>query len=482
MEELTVAILIEDLKMARDISAIFRKVGIVPSIFTDLKEFWERALNSLPSLCLVHVELMSDGQVSLAHHPCVKSAELPVAFLYDAQSSPLLHSTFEVFNLGLINLDFRLSGQIKSLLKRFNYLSKTEMKATNLKILNKKLDHQLNALNKELQDKNKKEFFINQLNNMINSLTELKLESNFYANLASVLDSNSDISTYSFYIPSAGGHKLISPQVSGKKMKTLPSLWLESPNENEIDNIAMELSLQTACDILGGELIQLNIKDKNNNVVLLMYIKTVTEEYFQLFPWIELETYLSAYLSYFENDSKSNRNKMQISFFDFIHLLDDNFYTQEFNANEDLFIVIDFKVLIESTDQLVQSRFFWGQFYREIMLRIEKVLTMKCNISNYGNRFITILVEEENSESCFEVLKKVTQSFPYWKYFEDSDLVLGKELNPIVRFIPTSYEAFKLYLKSNGETYLRANYPSKEGFQVPTPNDKLIQRERSPLL
>jgi len=52
------------------------------------------------------------------------------------------------------------------------------------------------------------------------------------------------------------------------------------------------------------------------------------------------------------------------------------------------------------------------------------------------------LVEARNSDEFFELLKNFAAKFSYWKYFEDSDSVVAKLIQPKTQMIPLSAFAY----------------------------------------
>ena len=73
-----VSICTMDSEVLSEVTAIFKKIGIVPFYYRSLKEFWEESLKSeIPSLVIFDVRLMSDGNLALKSHPLVKSEKLP---------------------------------------------------------------------------------------------------------------------------------------------------------------------------------------------------------------------------------------------------------------------------------------------------------------------------------------------------------------------------------------------------------------------
>ena len=138
-EKPTVALLMDPSPVARKMSRIFRKIGVLPAIYDNLASFWSATLVEIPTLCIVDVRLMVEGKKALYRHPAVKSEEMPLVFYHTLESAPLLSSTHGLFSLGTLccfNGDGHLlEGQIKSVLRRSNHwgLLQSERDETALK-------------------------------------------------------------------------------------------------------------------------------------------------------------------------------------------------------------------------------------------------------------------------------------------------------------------------------------------------------------
>ena len=59
-----------------------------------------------------------------------------------------------------------------------------------------------------------------------------------------------------------------------------------------------------------------------------------------------------------------------------------------------------------------------------------------------GIEHVGLLLEEEQSEFIFEELKTYAKRYPYWRYFEDTEILLAKDVSPEIRMIPLSLEEY----------------------------------------
>ena len=156
LPSLSVALLLSDLNEVKEISTVFKKLGIIPHFYEDLKTFWTGTLDRTPSLCIVDVKKMSEGEFALHDHPLVKAEKLPLVFYYTHNTEPLLVSTFDFFHLGLLKKSEQgaLPGavydtQLRSILKRLNHLIGLEKENHNLKATKQSLSETIEKLELE---------------------------------------------------------------------------------------------------------------------------------------------------------------------------------------------------------------------------------------------------------------------------------------------------------------------------------------------
>ena len=115
-----VALLMEDLQKAQQLTRIFRKIGIIPCIYQELQHFWDAMTESNLNLSVVDIRLAVQGNLAIHQHFVVKSKSLPLVFYYNEEHAPLLHSSYQLFHLGTICASLDLEGQVKAILERLN--------------------------------------------------------------------------------------------------------------------------------------------------------------------------------------------------------------------------------------------------------------------------------------------------------------------------------------------------------------------------
>ena len=298
--KLEVALLISDLADVRAISAVFREAGIIPHFYETLKDLWSETLTRMPSLCVVDVKKMSEGSLSFASHPHVVSESMPVCFFYSDDSKPLVFSTYEIFNYGLIRKSNDYSGQIKSILKRFNKIASGEKEIGGFRQRNEKLERQFESSLQKIENHREKKFYNELLFNFCNEFEHQKSYSDdFFEACENAFSRIDEICEFSYLELSRSGHKLQSPASGCVKMKKIPSLWLGHACMEGVEFFAQNMANQVVLDIMGSDLMCLMIKGAKKNPDKMVFVRVRDEEILNNFNWEFFENYLGGIYSHF---------------------------------------------------------------------------------------------------------------------------------------------------------------------------------------
>ena len=194
--QLSVALLLSDLKEVKEISAVFRKLGIIPHFYEDLKTFWTGTLERIPSLCIVDVKKMSEGDLVLCDHPAVKSEQLPLVFFYSKNTEPLLVSTNEFFHLGLLKKTEDYESSIRAILKRVNHFIFLAHENQKLKVEKLKMIETVDHLNQVVLIEKQTDQYRSMVNSVCMQLEELRGESDFFKAVEKVFQGIDEISEF----------------------------------------------------------------------------------------------------------------------------------------------------------------------------------------------------------------------------------------------------------------------------------------------
>jgi hypothetical protein len=451
--QLSVALLLSDLNDVKEVSSIFRKLGVIPHFYEDLKTFWNGTAERIPSLCIVDVKHMSDGKLALCDHPAIKAEKMPLVFFYTTNTEPLLISTFDIFSLGNLKKSEQLEGQLRSILKRVNHNIRLEKECITLRKDNFSHIEKIDRLALENQTIRQVDRFQSMVKTLCLELEELRGEKDFFKALEKVLQGVAEISEFSMMELSYNGQKLITPISHVQKFRAIPSVWLGQTCLNGIESFAQNMATQVAIDVMGGDLVSLLVKGSARHPEKVIFIKTKNEVFFNQFDWNMFEAYFNGYYISFKNklDRDLVAEKKMISTFEAMSFLDQFLFGADPSENSDLkkikkldyrLIDVDLSAVVELALKKGNSRFFWHKFESEFINRLGIQVRVDFKVFEFGVAHLGFLVESKNLDFFYDELKEFASKFSYWKYFEDSEGALSQFIRPSVKMIPLSAYAY----------------------------------------
>lgn len=453
--QLSVALLLSDLNEVKEISAVFRKLGIIPHFYEDLKTFWSGTLEHIPSLCIVDVKKMSEQDLVLCEHPAVAQEKLPLVFFYSQNTEPLLVSTYDFFHLGLLKKSENYESALKVILKRLNHVMKLENQNH---LFQRDLHSQSEAIEKLKFEKLTMEQ-TDQYQSMVKRIClqfeELRGECDFFKAIEKVFQGVDEISEFAMLELSFNGQKLISPLSHVQKFRAIPSLWLGQACLHGIELFAQNMATQVAVEVMGGDLVSILIKGSGNQARpdKMMFIKSKNELFYNQFDWNMLEAYLNGFYASYKNilDREPSAQKKFTSSFEAMSFLDQFLFGTGVQASVDAktaatqelrLVDLDLTSLIDVVLKKGNNRFFWSKFEKEFINKLEIQSRVDFRVFDYGVNHLAFLVDNNDLDSFFDQLKEFSTKFSFWKYFEESEGILSQIVKPKVAMVPLSAFAY----------------------------------------
>lgn len=446
-----VAILCSDIHRGKELSDIFRKIGVHPYICTSLSQFWGEVIKETPHLAIVDVKMMSEGEYILKEHPKVKAEELALVFTYDSTSGPLLYSTYDILNLGFINTDQSLTGQVKSTLKRFNTFQGWQSRARSAWEQEEKLGGKLSHIIEKTEELKEKQFYQSLLKSLQGRFELEREAEDFQIATARVLSGVKEIKTFTFLELSPSGQKLVSPKFQYDKYVEIPSLWLGKACDKGIEFFAQNMASQICLELMGGELMSLLLRGQKDEPDMMLFLRVESEDFLAKFDWESLERYLSGFYCYFKLKGQTiNKDAYSLgSSWDLFDRLDDmrmgKIPESRIEGGYDRFALvgINFKTLYERALKQQGMRFYWKKFYQDFLNGLENQKEIRAHVFHLDPKHTFLLIDKETLDQNLSQIKNYALRFQYWRYFEDSDIVLGASLKPEVRIVPMSPSAIE---------------------------------------
>jgi hypothetical protein len=461
-QAITVALLMEDIRDAKEASAIFRRAGVLPHLYESLQDFWMGTIDRVPTLCMIDVRLMSSGELTIKNHPHLKNGDMPLAFFYSDASAPLIYSAFDVPNLGIIRREVPMQGQIKGVLERYNRLAAFETRAREAELKLKAREAQMDRVVASTTKLKEKEHYTSLLKSVIGRFELQREQDDFFQAAEVVFGTVQEVSEFACLELSFNGQKLVSPKLFHSKFREVPSLWLGQTCPQGIEFFAQNLASQVCLDLMGGDLMALAVKGKKRHPDRLIFLKVNDQELLEHFDWESLERYLSGLNSYFDskNDAHFENDKNALNSWELFGLLDQVMFGRlpdpddlvKHHVDELALIDLDFTDLVTAAREKRSMRFAWRKFYQDFFTRFEASKKHTFKIACTAPNHVVMIVDAAKADMIFHDIKQYSLRFPLWRYFEDPDAILGRNMKPEIKMVPLATEAYIRHIEGRNLT------------------------------
>tara|TARA_B100001971_G_scaffold215182_1_gene259169 strand:- start:115043 stop:116488 length:1446 start_codon:yes stop_codon:yes gene_type:complete len=436
-EQFQVALLFDSLKEAKPVSDALRDIGVYAHLYTELDEFWVHINTQTPDLALVDVKKMSQGTLLLKNHPKAQSGDLSFAFYYSEETKFLTQSTFQFKHYGFIKKELELRGQVQSILKRFNEVLHAKDEVETLK----ERVQRLQLRSQRLVEDNEIAFNFNhqleKLNQLVDRVGRFSSEKEYISQLITVFSEWDDVSEFGVYTLGQSGQKLVSPKAIRNKYNELPDLWLTRASEKGIDQFSQEMAHEVAFDLFNQNLRVVNIKARSEYPEIMILCQ-FNEDNLHQFNWDLLEERLSfRYMSFLmRTQSEESVTDTRTEVWNVLNYLDDIHFHQTQAKHK--CVEIDLTNLVNVIKEKHGNRFYWKSFFQDFNSQLSEVLTGNFKVANFGVSSIATLIDNRYLEEDFAACKEFCLNFQYWRYFEDTAMMMNSTMYPKVKIIAPS--------------------------------------------
>ena len=458
IENLNVAILISDINEAKRVSDALREFGIFAQYYQSLDEYWVAVNSQTPDFSIVDVKCMSQGSLVFVNHPKVKSDLLNFSFYYTDGTRALLNSTYNLNHFGLLRSSLSLTGQLKSIFTHLEVTLKNDNKKKNLESRISRLQRRGAQLITDMHDSNLYREQFSLMMSLVKNFQDNLETSSFMDSTVTLFNTWDSIKSFSIYELNNTKQKLRSPQFNRRKYKALPSLWLGQVSETGIETFAQDMAVQVGMDVLGENIQMFKVKGETNNPDLIV-LMDVNLEQLQGFDWkIFSEFITSEYRRYKLNTAPVQVNRF-ITPWEAFTLQDEIHYM---NKNIDLKLInISFTKLISTIKEKVDNRFNYKAFYHDFMVDMAKNINKDAHFTHYGVHQLLIYTEADTLDIDLKNIQLIVDKFQYWRYFEDSSLIITKDFTPAVKLMSPSSLNYLRHLETEMDEFgaeIKPNY------------------------
>lgn len=451
----SIALLMADMNDAKRVTAVFKQLGIAPFICRSEVEFFETCENEKPHFSIVDVKKMSP---EFFKNPVIINNSLAITFFYNLSSKAKLQETYDIFNYGYINGHQDLSGQIKSILNRFNHVDRFRALSQNVHSAEKKFEDKMERIVGQVQKLKEKDFYNTFYRSVCARLdNEREKSDDFITAISRVFSTIKEIKQYTVLELSASGHKLIAPKVYFDKYKEIPSLWLGRSCAQGIEFFAQNMASQVCLELIGGDLMSILIKGQQKNPDLMLFLQVEDDDFIANFSWETFETYLSGLYCYFLlRESTVNQSVQEYgNTWSLFSLADElgngSIPSSRIEGGLDRYslLSIHFERLVDRVLGNSKERFFWHKFFGDFFNGFGHRKELSFKLYSAGVKRVILLIDKKDEEHIKRELELYSKKFPYWRYFEQPDQVLKDNFSPQVRYVDLSLLALAKLL--NGD-------------------------------
>ena len=438
--QLSVALLFQNIEDVKYFSSLMREMGIVPFFYEDLKSFWKGIEDTTPDLAFVDVRMMSEGELALKEHPLILKNAVSLIFYAKEKTSPLLISTFSMNHVGVVHGGMFVAEQFQAVMKRYFEMRGLKEKVIAAESEARFREQEIELLTKTREMSDQKIGYRQFMSTLAKDADSLKNKVDFFKAIEVFFDRIQEIDEFAFLELSFNGQKLISPLSSSAKFRMIPNLWLGSQSQNGIEPFAQNMAAQIVTEAMGGDLISLTIKGNNTNPDKMIFVKTRVDAFFQEFDWNLFEEFLNGiYASYLLRSIKDRSSeKRQITTYEALQLFDQGLFVGGGPLAQSDLALIDLSSLFDVIKKRKSTRFFFEKFYDDFIGRLETQTRIDFHLVEVSLKHWIFIVKSERFEDFYKDLKDFAQKFQYWKYFEDAEPFLTIDIKPRIRQVPMS--------------------------------------------
>ncbi len=434
--DLTVAILMDDLIAAKELTSALRSQGIFAHLYQTLDEYWVAANIETPDISIIDVTRMSSGPIQFKNHPKVISKNLNYAFYSKDSTKILLQSTLGLTPMAYLHQDMTIGIQMNQLIEsaRREKAHKNEMNELKERVI--RLQARSGRL---LTERHKAETFRASFQFIREFLSDLESKTSvgeFQQALAHKFSQWEMVKSFGFYELSQNGQKLIAPEMNKKNFVPFPSLWLGQTNSHGIEFFAQDMGFQVAIDLFEAEPKVMKLHGSEINPEMMVFVETTQNEE-EFFPWEVFELMLTqAYRQVRLQEDRPVVATQAIPMWEAMELMDR--WQSQAGEESGKVIFISMTSLLNTIKRRQNNRFYWSAFYHEFFSSLTSKLDKASRLSVLGPGQIVVFVEKEKLEAEHQKIQSMLRQFSYWRFFEDDAQVLAADIYPHVKLLPPS--------------------------------------------
>lgn len=439
LKDLSVSLLFEDAARAQLITAQLRKLGIFAHYYSNIHDFWTNCLHQSIDVLIAENRNLESSGISIVDHPRLKNKQVSVIIHSDEPALIRVDIATQVRCLGFINGSQVLDSQIAVLMN--SALEIERLKNQNYQLTEHR--ERLRNRNQELLEGFEKSkqfadefFFTQQMLEMIDQ----KLELGFENSIDLVFEKLNFIKRYAILGINGSQTQVISLHKKNRKTSDFINLWESSSLSDGMKPLVIQRIMQVGHDLLGENLVGLKIQG-NKIYPELLIILCIEDKGSHLFPWKTLEEQMSLrFLSCVSQETKVLSEITRWSAWEMLSYLDEVHYHHA--RSPKAMLVIDFSQMLSFVHIDHHQNFYWEKFQKDFESEIIKHLGHDFIFVDYGIEKMVLMVNQEQVSTAIMMLEDLIEFFEFWRYFENTTLVMSQKIMPTVSVAASASQNF----------------------------------------
>lgn len=435
--DLSVALLVDDVRFAKRLSSEFRAAGIFPYFYKSLDEFWGHIKIDTPDFALIEASKVRENEMFLNNHPLIQSGELKCA-LWVGSSEDVADNLSFVPSLGYLFSSLDLTTQIKSLVMHGLTLINQDIRLKRSQSQLSELNERFGDLSESVDDLKGKAKASDELKALSQFFRQTKNQDHFIIQLDRMLHEWKGASQFSILTYDSVREQITCNSSKSHKKITLPDLWPIINGAQDLSGGDVKLALDLGYKYFAADIVPLRFgrkRDQSDLIVLIGMNNAVTEH----FDWSALEMTLNGY--YLQSLELNENVDTNVS----IKSVSSLMAQIKRSKSEELFDLrlaqIDLSSFYSYLFNNPHNTFDYKHFYQSFTGALGEILEVtNADLIFEGGKYL-VLINKEELKNIYSTLTSLIHDFRYHVYLADKKAFIPNDAKPELSFINISEQS-----------------------------------------
>lgn len=469
--DLSVALLVDDVRFAKRLSEEFRAAGIFPYFYKSLDEFWGHIKIDTPDFALIEASKVRENEMFLNNHPLIQTGELKCA-LWVGSSNDLADNLNFVPSLGYLFSSLDLSTQIRSLVLHGLTLINQDIRLKRSQTELHNLSEKFGDLSESVDDLKARANASNELKALSQFFRQTKNKEHFATQLDRMLHEWKGASQFSILTYDSVREQITCNSSKSHKKITLPDLWPIINGADELSGGDVKLALDLAYKYFAGDVVPIRLgrtKERSDIIALVGINNAVTNH----FDWSALEMTLNGY--YLQSISLDSDVETSVSMKSVSSLMAQIQNSKSEELFESRLAHIDLSDFYTYLIKNSHNTFDYKHFYQSFTEALGEILEVtSADLIFEGGQYL-IYINKEELKNIYSTLTSLINDFRYHVYLADKKAFIPTSAKPHLSFINISHQSLLSTFAPKLSENLALNFnPSQNKATLPAIENNMI--------